>query len=144
MIQKKEKALAFTQQLAESTQSDEASSSSGQEDESSSNSGQEEDDDNNLNEFPLGSFVGLVQEGSTLDCPMILIGRVNGFTKKGLVRLLHYKHCKGKNYALSLDGEKWTEKLNSLVAVQMKPSNKIPEQFTLTTSLKSIHKQVLD
>lgn len=95
--------------------------------------------------FAPGDFVALVEKGSTLSNPKILIGRISHYTKPGEeVSLLYYKNTKGSHYALELDGSSWTETVNSLVSVNMGISKKIPDQYVLNTSKRSIHKQVFD
>lgn len=131
--QKKAEAVAFTQTTAESSRGDVTV----QEGDGSSSS-----DDHDVHDFPIGSFVGLVEQNSTLNAPKVLIGRVNRHEKKRQARLLHYENVRGKNYKLNLDGEEWIEKLDSLISVSMVPSKKMPDQYVLCTSLRSIHKQV--
>lgn len=92
-----------------------------------------------------GGFVALVEKDSTLSNPKILIGRISHYTKPGEeVALLHYENVKGSNnnYALTFDGSLWTEAVDSLVSVKMSKSKKVPDQYVLNVSKRSIHKEI--
>lgn len=93
--------------------------------------------------FRPGAFVAAVEEGSTLKQPRILIGRVLFYTKPGEeILLLWYRHQKGSNYMLTIDGSKWTESVDSLCSVKMKPCKKFADQYVLVTQPTVIHKSV--
>ena len=93
--------------------------------------------------FKPGAFVALVEVGSTLKAPRILIGRVLFYTKPGEeVLLVWYKHQKGSNYVMTIDGSKWTESVDSLCSVKMRPSKKFADQYVLETQPTAIHRSV--
>lgn len=96
-------------------------------------------------EFKPGQFVALVQEGSTLKLPKCLVGRVLFYTDQdncNEVQLLWYKNVKGSAYKLDFDGSPWVESTDSMIAVELCPSKKIPDQYTLLTAPRTIHKRV--
>lgn len=95
-------------------------------------------------EFEPGQFVALVQEGSTLKDPKCLIGRVLYYINAQCneVELLWYKNVKGSAYKLEFDGSQWVENTDSLIAVKLSPSKKIPDAYVLVTAPRTIHKKV--
>lgn len=137
--QKKAEALSYAQELADTRSEHDVTIASPLEQSPLQPPDQPVD---TAEEFPLGTFVGLVQSGSSLNSPKILIGRVLSHKSNSEVLLLHYEQVKGKNYKLSFDGSNWTENVNSLVGVKMEPSKKIPDHFVLCTSLRAIHRKI--
>ena len=95
-------------------------------------------------EVAVGQFVGLVAEDSTLQKPSIFLGRVQAFLPDDQACLLWYKNIGGGVYSLQLDGTPWTESRQSLVPVEVAPAKGRPHAFRLRTSLRTIHKAVLD
>ena len=95
-------------------------------------------------EVAVGQFVGLVAEDSTLQKPSIFLGRVQAFLPDDQVCLLWYRNVGGGVYSLQLDGSQWTESRQSLVPVEVAPAKGRPHAFRLRTSLRTIHKAVLD
>ena len=88
-----------------------------------------------------GSFVGLVQEDSTLYRPRVLLGRVQTYPSRNEASLLWYKHAKKGVYVLELDGKQWVESIQALVPVKTKP-DKPSGGVRLVTSLRTIHKAI--
>lgn len=82
----------------------------------------------------VAQFVALLEEGSTLRSPKILIGQVHSFLDNAKVSLLWYKAHKN-NYKLEIDGEQWIEDVNCCLPVRNKPGI-----YHLNDSLRSIHK----
>ena len=95
-------------------------------------------------EVAVGQFVGLVAEDSTLQKPSIFLGRVQAFLPDDQVCLLWYRNVGGGVYSLQLDGSQWTESRQSLVPVEVASAKGRPHAFRLRTSLRTIHKAVLD
>ena len=91
----------------------------------------------------VGDFVGLVEEGSTLNNPKVLIGQVHSMLPNGKASLLWYKAYKNL-FKLELDGQQWLEDLECLVPVTMTPVRNKPACYRLSNSLRSIHKAVID
>ena len=130
MAEKKDEAVAFARELAESPAATSVPTS--------------ENDDQTTASTALaaGEFVAVKEPDSTLYNPKIRIGRVMYFTKPGEeVALLHYRNIKGNNYALEVDGSCWTESVKTLVTVKMSLSTKVPDQYVLKSSRRAIHKQ---
>ena len=91
----------------------------------------------------LAQFVGLIEEGSTLRSPKILIGQLHSFLANGKVSLLWYKAY--RNYfKLDLDGEQWIEDVNGLVPLGMTSVRNKPGLYRLTNILPSIQKSFTD
>lgn len=133
MAEKKEEAVAYARELAESPC---PGNSAAENDEAASGTSVEP-------KISPGDFVAVVEEDSTLNNPKVLIGRVLYFKKPGDdAALLYYRNVKANNYVLAVDGSCWTENIDSLVSVEMLPSTKLPEQYILKTSRRAIHKQV--
>lgn len=95
-------------------------------------------------EIGLGDFVGLVAEDSTLQHPSVFLGRVQAFLPDDQVCLLWYKNVGGGIYSLQVDGSQWLESKRSLVPVEMSAARGRQHAFRLRTSLRTIHKAVLD
>jgi hypothetical protein len=70
--------------------------------------------DKTEHQFSPGEFVGLVEETSTLDKPIILVGRVLYYVDKTRVSLLWYKATGFSTYDLSFEGETWIEDESAL------------------------------
>lgn len=134
MAEKKDEAVAFARDLAESS----ATTSVPCENDQTASAAIVD-----CEKFAPGDFVAVVEANSTLNNPKILIGRVMYFTKPGQeVALLHYRNIKANNYVLEVDGSCWTESVKSLVSVKMSLSTKVPDQYVLKISRRAIHKQV--
>ena len=88
-----------------------------------------------------GSFVGLVQEDSTLYRPRVLLGLVQTYPSRNEASLLWYKHVRKGVYVLELDGKQWVEPIQALVPVKTKP-DKPSGGVRLVTSLRTIHKAI--
>lgn len=107
-----------------------------------------DDDDDEQSEgqatlFSPGDFVGLVEEGSTLQQPRVLVGRVHSLLSGGRAGLLWYKALGGGIYGLELDGSRWEEPLAALSVISVKPAKgKKPNCYRLSTSLRTLHKAV--
>lgn len=95
-------------------------------------------------EIAVGEFVGLVAEDSTLQKPSVFLGRVQAFLPDDQVCLLWYRNVGGGIYSLHVDGSQWTESKASLVPVEVAAAKKRPHAYRLRTSLRTIHKAVLD
>lgn len=95
-------------------------------------------------EIRVGDFVGLVAEDSTLQQPSIFLGRVQAFLPEHQVLLLWYRNTAGGVYTPHLDGEQWVESKESLVPVEVAPAKGRPYGQRLKTSLRTIHKAVMD
>ena len=67
-----------------------------------------------------GSFVGLVQEDSTLH-RRVLLGRVQTYPSRNEVSLFWYKHIRRDMYVFELDGKQWVEPIQALVPVKTPP-----------------------
>ena len=113
----------------------------GQLDENSQDSPAEASDDC---PFKLGDFVAVVEEGSTLSSPKILIGQLHAFVGRADVSLLWYKNISPNLYKLELSGGQWTEGVGSLVPVSLKAAKNRPGVYRLTTSPRRIHKAVME
>ena len=124
--QRKEQALSVTRGFAEESLSEKQPAMSSQ-----------------AREFEIGEFVGLVEEGSALNKPLILIGQIQSFLEDGKVSLLWYTSRKNL-YSLNLDGNQWVEDMACLTAVTMNPARNQPGRFRLATSLRAIHKTLMD
>ena len=96
-------------------------------------------------EIAIGDFVGLVAEESTLQKPSVFLGRVQAFLPGSQVSLLWYKNVGGGVYLLQVDGGlHWEESKASLVPVEVAPATGCQHAYRLRTSLRTIHKSVLD
>lgn len=91
----------------------------------------------------LGQFVGLVEEGSSLDTPKVLVGQIHALLPDGNVSLLWYKNAGGSLYKLELDGQ-WVESATCLVPVSMTAAKGKAGVYRLGTSPRTIHKAVMD
>ena len=91
-----------------------------------------------------GDFVGLVAEDSTLQKPSIFLGRVQAFLPSDQVCLLWYRNVGGGIYSLQVDGNQWVESRESLVPVEVAAAKGRQHAYRLRTSLRTIHKAVLD
>lgn len=90
----------------------------------------------------LGDFVGLVEEGSTLNSPKVLVGRVQHLLADGKASLLWYKPHKNL-FRLELDGEDWLEDVACLVPVTVTAAKNKPGCYRLINSTRSIHKAII-
>ena len=95
-------------------------------------------------EISVGDFVGLVAEDSTLQKPSVFLGRVQAFLPKDQVVLLWYRNSGGAIYTPDLDGDQWVESKESLVPVKVAPAKGRAYGQRLQTSLRTIHKAVMD
>jgi len=95
-------------------------------------------------EFGIGDFVGLVAEDSTLQKPSVFLGRVQAFLGDDQVCLLWYKNVGGGIYSLQVDSSQWLESRESLVPVEVLAAKGREHAVRLRTSLRTIHKAVLD
>lgn len=95
-------------------------------------------------EITVGQFVGLVAEESTLQKPSVFLGRVQAFLPGDQVCLLWYRNVGGGVYSLQVDGSQWLESKDSLVPVEVGVAKGRPHSYRLRTSLRTIHKAVLD
>ncbi len=96
-------------------------------------------------EIAVGDFVGLVAEESTLQKPSVFLGRVQAFLPGDQVSLLWYKNVGGGVYSLQVEGGLlWEESKESLVPVEVAPAKGRQHAYRLRTSLRTIHKSVLD
>ena len=89
-----------------------------------------------------GQFVGLVETGSTLNAPRVLIGHIRAFLPRKQVSLLWYQPQGASTYGLHMDGKQWIEDINSLipVKVQLVASKEEKESaYRLCTNLRTIH-----
>jgi hypothetical protein len=91
----------------------------------------------------VAQFVALIEEGSTLGSPKILVGQVHALLPDGRVSLLWYKSHKNF-FKLELDGEQWIEHVNCLLPVSMRPVKNRPGIYRLVKSLRSIHRSLAD
>ena len=101
-------------------------------------------DDGTASPHKIGDFVGLVEEGSCLQQPKILLGRLHVFLPGGQASLLWYKCIGAGLYCLEVDGSQWVELVSSLVPVRVKPAKGKANCYRLCTSLRTIHKAVHD
>ena len=76
--------------------------------------------------------VGLIEEGSTSSKPLVLIAQVQSYVDEGKVSLLWYE-CKKPLYSLKLDGNRWIEGTDCLVAVKMNHAKNKPGCYRLAT-----------
>lgn len=125
--QKKAAAIDFTRKKAESVMEDQANSS-------------QEESASGL-QFQAGDFVALVQEGSTLHNPLVLVARIHALLEAGEASLLWYKPQGAGLYSLEVDGQ-WTEPIGALVPINVKPAKGKKDAYRLCTSLKTVHKAV--
>ena len=125
--QKKAAAIAFTRKKAESAMEDQG------------NGSQEESDGGS--QFQPGDFVALVQEGSTLQNPLVLVARIHALQQGGEASLLWYKPQSAGIYCLEVQGQ-WTEPIGALVAIKVKQAKGKKDAYRLCTSLRSVHKAV--
>ena len=101
-------------------------------------------DDDTTSPHKVGDFVGLVEEGSRLQQPRVLLGRLHAFLPDGQASLLWYKCAGAGLYCLEVDGSQWVESVSSLVPVKVKPAKGKTNCYRLCTSLRTIHKAVHD
>lgn len=107
-----------------------------------SNVNVQEPEANAAKQFEVGDFVAVVQEGSTVAKPKILLGRITHYmTSAGhnQVILLRYESIGSCQYKLDLSTGRWIEPESNLFAVKVKFSNKA-DIYKLITSARSIHK----
>ena len=128
--QKKALALELTRRRAEEPEAEEQPSS--------------EQDDDTTSPHKVGDFVGLVEEGSSLQQPRVLLGRLHAFLPGDQASLLWYKCAGAGLYCLEVDGSQWLESVSSLVPVKVKPAKGKTNCYRLCTSLRTIHKAVHD
>lgn len=95
-------------------------------------------------DIAAGDFVGLVAEDSSLQKPSIFLGRVQAFLPNDQVCLLWYRNIGGGIYSLQVDGSQWIESRETLVPVEVAAAKGRPHAYRLRTSLRTIHKAVLD
>lgn len=95
-----------------------------------------------INGLILGSFVGLIEEDSTLSEPKVLIGQIQEFlAENSQASLLWYSETsKSGQYIFQYDPQPWIEDVVSLHPVKMTAVRNRPGLFKLNNSLKSIHK----
>lgn len=91
-----------------------------------------------------GDFVGLVEEGSSLSSPKILLGQVQFMASPSEVSLLWYKRLRHDLYKLNLDGAQWKEEVASLVPVKVRAAKNLAGVYKLLTSTREIHKQIME
>ena len=89
-------------------------------------------------------FVGLVVEDSTVQKTTIFLRCVQAFLPEDKVLLLRYRNIGGGIYTPDLDGDQWMESKESLVAVKVAPAKGRAYGQPLLTSLRTIHKEVMD
>ena len=130
--QKKAAALQFARKKAEAIM--------GREDDASEQSPSSED----VSDFSVGDFVGLVMEDSTLNDPCVFVGRIQKLLPGNQVSLLWYKHKGGALYSLEVGGDGWIEDSSALVPISVKPAKGKVDCYRLATSLRTIHKAVFD
>lgn len=75
--------------------------------------------------------------------PMFL-GCVQAFLMDDKVCLLWYRNISGGIYSLQLDGTQWTGSRQSLMPIEVALAKGRSHAFRLWTSLRTIHKAVLD
>ena len=93
-------------------------------------------------EIPVGSFVALKEERSTLSKPAILLGRIQRYPNKHEASLLWYKPVGKGCFALQLDGdESWVESIDALLPVKT-AVDKRSGNIRLLKTLRSIHKHL--
>ena len=142
-LDKKNAAVTLARQKAESVMGRE-----GGEEEEEREEGEEEVEVGGEKEgekLHAGQFVGLVETGSTLNAPRVLIRRVHAFLPRKQDSLLWYKDQGRSSYGLYLDGKQWIEDINSLipVKVQLVVRKQAKESaYHLCTSVRTIHKAV--
>ena len=88
--------------------------------------------------------MGLMAEDSTLKKPSILLGCVQAFLLHYPVCLPWYKDGGGGIYLLQVDSSQWFESKDSLVPVEVGEAKGHQHSFRLWTSLRTIHKTILD
>lgn len=93
-------------------------------------------------QFEPGDFVGLVEEGSTLSDPCILLGRVLYYVSETRVALLWYKTTSFNTYDLAFEGDNWIEDESCLVPVKVCRTKKRPGFYSLLTAKRTVHKAV--
>ena len=99
-------------------------------------------DSDKQSDVSVGDFVGLVTEDSTLKDPSVLVGRVQELLPGDQACLLWYKHKGGGLYSLEVEGGRWIEPLSALVSITVKPAKGKVDSYRLSTSLRTIHKEV--
>ena len=86
-----------------------------------------------------GDFVGLVEEGSTLSSPKILLGQIQFMSSPSEVSLLWYKRLRHDLYKLNLDGAQRKEEIANVRAAK-----NLAGVYKLLTSAREIHKQIVE
>ena len=86
-----------------------------------------------------GDFVVLVEEGSSLSSPKILLGQVQFMASPSEVSLLWYKRLR-----LNLDGAQWKEEITCLVPVKVRAAKNLARVYKLLASAREIHKQIME
>lgn len=92
--------------------------------------------------FKPGDFVACVEDGSTPQNPLILVGRVQFYASESEVCLLWYSKRSNKGYGPRFDGEQWIEAEDCLTAVEMVPTKGKSGLLSLRTSPRSIHRSL--
>ena len=90
------------------------------------------------------TIVGSRGRGQHLAPSPIFLRHVQAFLLDNQVCLLRYRNIRGGIYLLQLDGSQWTESKQSLVLIKVAPAKGQSHAFRLQTSLRTIHKSVLD
>jgi hypothetical protein len=92
--------------------------------------------------FFKGSFVGLIEEDSTLSEPRVMIGQIQEFLEDSCqAKLLWYTETsKSGQFRFQYEPEPWLEDVITLYPVKMSPVKNRPGLFRLNTSLRSIHR----
>ena len=91
-----------------------------------------------------GDFVALVEEGSTLSSPKILLGQVHFMASPSEVSLLWYKRIRHDLYKLNLDGAEWKEEITCLLPVKVRAAKNLAGVYKLLNSAREIHKQIME
>ena len=94
-------------------------------------------DEDTTSPHKIGDFVGLVEEGSCLQQPRVLLGRLHAFLPGGRASLLWHKCAGAGLYCLEVDGSQWVKSLSSLVPVKVKPAKGKTNCYRLCTSLRT-------
>ena len=88
--------------------------------------------------------MGLVVGDSTVQKTTIFLRCVQAFLPEHKVLLLWYRNTGGGIYTPDLHGGQWVESKESLVAVKVAPAKGRAYDQQLLTSLRTIHKAVMD
>lgn len=95
----------------------------------------------NRGSLKVGDFVGLVEEGSTLAEPKVLIAQIQSFQTDNQAVLLWYDMTGKKDeYTFEFELQPWVESIESLHPVDMRPMRKRRGTYKLCTSPKTVHR----